>query len=72
MKIKNIITKSGARGWRSKLQDVYRDLTEFRAYCEIYGIHTRLGYRTVIGAWRNNPTIQGSIYPSDLRRVTKA
>jgi hypothetical protein len=70
MKIKNIITTSGHRGWQAKLQDVYVDFAEFLAYCVIYKIHTRLGYRTAIGAWKSDPVIQGSIFPSDLRRVT--
>jgi len=70
MKIKNIITPSGHRGWQAKLRDVYLNYEEFEAYCTIYSIHTALKFKTTIGAWRSNPVIQGSVYPSDLRRVT--
>ena len=35
----------------------------------MYGLHTRLGYKTIVGAWRANPVVQGSVDPSDFRVV---
>jgi hypothetical protein len=67
--MKRIKTKSGVVGWQAKLRKVYASLDEFKAYCEIYAINHRIGYKTPEGAWRANPTIQGSVNPSDLRRV---
>jgi hypothetical protein len=67
--MKRIRTKSGLIGWQEKLHKVYSDFEEFESYCEMYDIHHRIGYKTPEGAWRANPTIQGSVNPSDLRRV---
>ena len=55
--------------WKSKLRKVYANLEEFKAYCEIYNLHTRLGYKTPENAWRYNPMIQGSTNPSDYKKV---
>lgn len=37
----------------------------------MYGLHARLGYTTALKAWHNNPEVQGSVNPSDFRRVLK-
>ena len=67
--MRQVITKSGIKGWQDKLRKVYKSFEEFEAYCEVYNIHKRLGFKNIKGAWRVNPTIQGSVNPSDLKRV---
>ncbi len=67
--MKRVIVKSGLAGWQGKLREVYASLDEFEHWCMHYAIHVRLGYKTVKGAWRNNPTVEGSVNPRDLRRV---
>jgi hypothetical protein len=62
-------TKSGIKGWVAKLHKVYGNYDEFESYCGTYGIHTRLGFRSPKTCWKKNPTIQGSVIPSDLRVV---
>jgi hypothetical protein len=56
-------------GWQEKLRDGYANYEEFERYAETYGLHTRLGYKTPRGAWKANPTVQGSVEPSDFRKV---
>lgn len=60
---------SGLMGWQSKLRKVYSSKEEFLAYCDIYGNHRRLGFETPEEAWEANPLIQGSIDPSDYRKL---
>ncbi len=57
--------------WKAKLQSNYKDLAEFKAYAEIYGLHTRLGYNTPEEAWEANPLTQGSTNPIDYKNLTK-
>ena len=62
--------KSGISGWQEKLRKVYNESFEsFVTYCEIFGIDARLGYENPEDAWNDNPTIQGSVIPSDFRKV---
>lgn len=62
--------RSGLWGWRARLQSVYDgDFQTFCCYCETYGIHTRLEYDTPEEAWAENPLIEGSVLPSDFRKV---
>ena len=63
--------KSGLRGWQSPLRDNYADFAEFERYAETYGLHRRLGYRSPRAAWNANPTVQGSVNPSDFRKVNQ-
>ena len=67
--MKQVKCKSGITGWQCKLQKNYHNFEEFERYCEVWAIHTRLGYKTIKGCWKANPTIQGSVNPSDLRVV---
>jgi hypothetical protein len=67
--MKSVKCKSGVRGWQAKLHEVYDSLEEFRSYCETRGIHTRLGFKSIVRCWKANPTVQGSVIPSDLHRV---
>lgn len=69
--MKTVICKSGAKGWQARLQENYTSLEEFKNYCEIYGIHTRLGYETPEQAWKENKVVEGSTNPSDFRVVLK-
>jgi len=66
---KQVKCKSGIIGWQSRIQDEYKSLESFAYWCENYGIHTRLGFKTIKGCWRSNPLYQSSVNPSDLRRV---
>jgi len=61
--------KSGIMGWSGRLQDNYVDFDQFKYYASMYGLHTRLGYKTIKGAWKANPLFEGSVIPSDFRRV---
>ena len=64
-----VLLKSGHTGWRSRLKASYSSLSEFRAYCEIYGAHKRLGYKTPEDAWKANPVVEGGVMPSDYRKA---
>jgi hypothetical protein len=66
---KRVRCQSGIEGYQCRLQENYHDFEQFEAYAEMYGLHTRLGYKTIKGAWKSNPVIQGSTIPSDFRRV---
>ena len=55
--------------WQDKLQKVYTDFADFEAYCRMYGIAHRLGFKSTAAAWSKNPTIRGSVYPEDLMVV---
>ena len=61
---------SGLRGWRQRLQGVYRNFSEFLAYCGVYNNHVTLGYKTEEEAWRDNPIVEGSCSLSDYRNVS--
>lgn len=67
--MRTVRCSSGINGWQDKLQRVYDSLEEFEWYAEVYGLHTRLGFATPSEAWDANPTIQGSVNPSDYRKV---
>lgn len=64
-----VTCKSGLRGWQCPLRDNYAGFAEFERYAETYGLNRRLGYRSPRAAWNANPTVQGSVLPSDFRKV---
>lgn len=64
--MKTVKCRSGLMGWQSRLQEQYQDFAQFSDWCDLYHIHSRLGYKTKLGAWKANPVIQGSTEPSDL------
>jgi hypothetical protein len=66
--MKKIICKSGAEGYRMRLQTNYSSFEEFESYSNMYGLHEKLGYKTAKNAWMKNPLIEGSTNPSDYRR----
>ena len=68
--MRRVKCKSGLSGWRGRLRGIYdNDFSTFDCYCETYGIHSRLGYATPEDAWEANPSIEGSVQPSDFRKV---
>ncbi len=67
----NVKLKSGARGWRGRLREVYVNESDLERYDSVYAILTRLGYKTVRGAWKANPMIEGGTNPGDFRRTPK-
>jgi len=67
--MRQVKCKSGLRGYQCPLQENYANYEEFERYAETYGLHTRLGYKTSRAAWDANPTVQGSVEPSDFRKV---
>ncbi len=70
-KFKSVKCKSGLTGWQGKLQDVYSNLDELLAYVSIYGIAKRLKFVDAYSLWLRNPTLRGSVIPSDLELVKK-
>ena len=66
---KRVRCQSGIMGWQGRLRDQYTSIEPFRCYAEMYGLHLRLGFKSVEEAWETNPLIQGSIDPSDYSRV---
>jgi len=66
---KQVKCQSGVQGWQCHLQENYPSFGDFQHYAELYGLHTRLGYDSPWEAWRTNPLIQGSVNPTDFRKV---
>ncbi len=55
--------------WKKKLHAVYSNKEEFLDFDETYGIAKRLGYEDPEKLWAENPTIEGSTDPNDLKIV---
>lgn len=53
--------------WKNKVNKVYATLEELKRWDETYSIAKRLGYSSCEKLWKENPTIQGSVYPEDLK-----
>lgn len=53
-------------GWKARLHSIYSNYREFCAYDSMYGIASRLGFSSRKIAWRENPIIEGSVYPEDF------
>jgi hypothetical protein len=68
--MKRVKCKSGITGWRCRLQKNYDSFEQFKYYAEMYALHTRLGYKTIKGAWLSDPMIEGSVIPEDFRKVS--
>ena len=58
-------------GWQGHLREVYVSFGEFESYSVMRNLHVRLGFETPLAAWHANPEVQGSVIPSDYRRVLK-
>lgn len=67
--MKEVKCKSGLTGWQCKLRKNYNNFEEFESYSEMWGIAKRLGFVSHEEAWNSNPTICGSVEPSDLSIV---
>ncbi len=67
--MKQVICKSGSKGWQTNLQNNYSSFEEFESYSDMYALAERLGYKSAKTAWNKNPLIQGSTNPSDFRKV---
>lgn len=65
----NVKCTSGLIGWQGRLQENYANYEQFEAYAAIYSLHLRLGYEDSRAAWEANPVVQGSVNPSDYRKV---
>lgn len=68
-RIYQVRCKSGLMGWRTRLQNNYTAHHEWYHSAQTFGLHKRLGYKTPTQAWRDNPVIEGSVNPSDFRKV---
>lgn len=66
---RQVICKSGQRGFEDKLHSLYENYEEFFVYSDTYNLHSRLGFDTPREAWDANPTVQGSVNPSDYCQV---
>ena len=67
--MKQVKCKSGLTGWQCHLRENYDSFEEFKRLSEMYGLHTRLKFKSPEDAWYVNPLIQGSVNPGDYRRV---
>ncbi len=68
--IKRVKCDSGIEGWQCSLHKNYdNDFEQFKGYDEMHGVAKHLGFRSAKAAWKANPTIQGSVIPSDFRKV---
>ena len=67
--MKKVKCKSGVLGYQCKLRANYASFNEFKSYSDTYSLAGRLGYKSAKKAWEENPTIQGSINPTDFRKV---
>ena len=65
--MKQVRCLSGLKGYEEPLRTPYVSFGDFQAYNRIYGLARRLGYKSARAAWDENPTIQGSVEPSDFR-----
>lgn len=67
--------KSGVMGWRTRLRNIYAvtgvnaGFDEWLSYSAAYELSNRLGYKHARAAWNANPVIEGSVNPSDFRKV---
>jgi hypothetical protein len=67
--MRHVKCKSGLIGWQCRLRKNYKDQVEFEYFSNMHGLHVRLGYSSPSEAWQANPLIQGSVNPSDYRRI---
>jgi hypothetical protein len=69
MQIKKAKCQSGLIGYQCKLQDSYESYTVWDGCANTWGLHLKLGFDSARGAWNANPTIQGSVEPSDFCKI---
>ena len=68
-RIYRVRCKSGLMGWRTRLRNNYENFDEWEGNSDMWGLSMRLGYSNPLRAWNANPIIEGSINPSDFRKV---
>jgi hypothetical protein len=62
--------RSGLMGWRARLRNNYPGgFTDWLYFADMWGLEQRLGFKTAQAAWRANPVVEGSVNPSDFRKV---
>lgn len=57
--------------WNSRVRKLYGTFQTLQSYDSAYGIAQRLGFPTCSSLWKDNPVIQGSVHPSDLKVLRK-
>ena len=60
--------KSGLMGWRTRLQNNYRNFSDWAYLSDMWGLCYRLGFNTARAAWKENPVIEGSVSAGDFRK----
>jgi hypothetical protein len=55
--------------WSDRIQNIYHDFSEFKAYNDVYRLAERLGFHSAEEAWENNPIASGSTDPGAYHRV---
>lgn len=61
--------KSGLMGWRTRLRNNYNNDGHWIYQSDMWGLCERLGFKSPEAAWEANPVIEGSVNPSDFRKV---
>ena len=69
MSKKIVICKSGEKGVRQNLNEIYDNFKDFELYDSKFNITQRLGYKSKYKLWRDNPVVEGSSNPDDFRIV---
>jgi hypothetical protein len=67
--MKSIKCRSGLQGYQCRLQENYDSFEQWEAYADMYSLHLKLGFKSPKTAWDANPIIQGSVDPSDFRKI---
>lgn len=68
-KKKIVICASGESGIQQRLKDIYENYDEFILFNKMYNITERLSFPSPRKLWEENPIIEGSANPKDLRIV---
>lgn len=73
-RIYRVRCRSGLMGWRARLRNIHKSLSSLESAERCYGFARRIGLRedsckAMLKLWERNPIIEGSVNPSDLRRV---
>lgn len=70
--MKTIKCRSGLRGTLIRLRDNYDgDYKAWKVYAEMYGLHSKLGFKSPKTAWRANPMLQISVNADDYCKIVQ-
>jgi len=61
--------QSGIIGWRTRLGNNYKSYADWKYNAEMWGLDSMLGFKSPREAWDANPVVEGSVNPSDFRKV---